>query len=81
MGVGHFFGLMPEILLPGCRRTGVELDGITARIAKQLYPDATYIREGVRGDVLPDNFFDAVIGQHTFRKLPGPRSRVPQVSA
>jgi hypothetical protein len=23
MGVGHFFGLMPDSLLPGCRRTGV----------------------------------------------------------
>ena len=50
MGVGHFFGLMPESLLPGCRRTGVELDGITARIAKQLYPDATIFAKGFRGD-------------------------------
>ena len=41
MGVGHFFGLMPENLLRGCRRTGVELDNITARIAQILYPDAT----------------------------------------
>src|ERR1035437_5409739 len=30
MGVGHFFGLMPESLLPSCRGTGLELDGITA---------------------------------------------------
>ncbi len=47
MGVGHFFGLMPESLLPGCRRTGVELDSITARIAKQLYPGCHDIREGI----------------------------------
>src|ERR1019366_4076489 len=47
MGVGHFFGLMPESLLPGCRRTGVELDSITARIAKQLYPDAAIFAKGV----------------------------------
>ena len=38
MGVGHFFGLMPDELLPGRPRTGVELDSITARIAKCLYP-------------------------------------------
>ena len=47
MGVGHFFGLMPEALLPGCRRTGVELDGITARIAKAaLSRTRRYSRRG-----------------------------------
>ena len=66
MGVGHFFGLMPEFLLPGCRRTGVELDGITARIAKQLYPDATIFAKGFEETHLPDNFFDAVIGNPPF---------------
>jgi hypothetical protein len=40
MGVGHFFGLMPEGLHPGTRRTGVELDSVTARIAAKLYPDS-----------------------------------------
>ena len=66
MGVGHFFGLMPEYLLPGCRRTGVELDGITARIAKQLYPDAAIFAKGFEETALPDNFFDAVIGNIPF---------------
>jgi hypothetical protein len=66
MGVGHFFGLMPEALLPGCRRTGVELDAITARIAKQLYPDATVFAKGFEETTLPDNFFDAVIGNIPF---------------
>ena len=37
MGVGHFFGLMPESMQGG-HRTGVELDSITARIAMKLYP-------------------------------------------
>jgi hypothetical protein len=37
MGVGHFLGLMPDELLPGARKTGVELDSITARIAQRLY--------------------------------------------
>jgi N12 class adenine-specific DNA methylase len=70
MGVGHFFGLMPESLLPGCRRTGVELDGITARIAKQLYPDATIFAKGFEETRLPDNFFDAVIGNIPFGNYP-----------
>jgi N12 class adenine-specific DNA methylase len=70
MGVGHFFGLMPEYLLPGCRRTGVELDDITARIAKQLYPDAAIFAKGFEETVLPDNFFDAVIGNIPFGNYP-----------
>jgi hypothetical protein len=70
MGVGHFFGLMPESLLPGCRRTGVELDDITARIAKQLYPDATIFAKGFEETGLPDNFFDAVIGNIPFGNYP-----------
>jgi N12 class adenine-specific DNA methylase len=70
MGVGHFFGLMPESLLPGCRRTGVELDGITARISKQLYPDAMIFAKGFEETHLPDNFFDAVIGNIPFGNYP-----------
>jgi 16S rRNA A1518/A1519 N6-dimethyltransferase RsmA/KsgA/DIM1 with predicted DNA glycosylase/AP lyase activity len=66
MGIGHFFGLMPESLLPGCRRTGVELDAVTARIARQLYPDATVFAKGFEATTLPDNFFDAVIGNIPF---------------
>ena len=70
MGVGHFFGLMPESLLPGSRRTGVELDAITARIAKQLYPDATIFAKGFEETPLPDNYFDAVIGNIPFGDYP-----------
>ncbi|MBL8222107.1 MAG: SAM-dependent DNA methyltransferase, partial [Bryobacterales bacterium] len=66
MGVGHFFGLTPEALLQGCRRTGVELDAITARIAKQLYPDAVIFEGGFEEIRLPDGFFDAVVGNIPF---------------
>jgi len=45
MGVGHFFGLMPEAMHGG-HRTGVELDSITARIAKKLYPDSCVFAKG-----------------------------------
>ena len=76
MGVGHFFGLMPESLLPGCRRTGVELDGITARIAKQLYPGRDDIREGVRGDGPAGQFLRRGDRQHPVRQLSRARSRL-----
>jgi N12 class adenine-specific DNA methylase len=66
MGVGHFFGLMPDELLHGSRRTGVELDSLTARIANCLYPDSTLFAKGFEDTPLPDNFFDLVIGNIPF---------------
>jgi len=62
MGVGNFFGLMP---MEG-HRTGVELDSITARIAKKLYPDSTIFHKGFEETPLPDNYFDAVVGNVPF---------------
>ena len=38
-GVGNFFGMLPESMA-GSRLYGVELDSISGRIAKQLYPKA-----------------------------------------
>ena len=72
MGVGHFFGLMPEDLLAGSRRTGVELDLITAKIAKALYPDAKIFAKGFEETALPDNYFDARHRQHPLRQLRRP---------
>jgi tRNA A58 N-methylase Trm61 len=46
MGVGHFFGLMPESMQGG-HRTGVELDSITARIAQEALSRFHDIRQGV----------------------------------
>ena len=39
MGIGNFFGMLPEKMQES-RLYGVELDGITGRIARQLYPNA-----------------------------------------
>jgi hypothetical protein len=64
LGVGHFFGLMPS--MEGGHRTGVELDSITARIAKKLYPDATIFAKGFEETPLPVNYFDAVVGNVPF---------------
>ena len=66
MGVGHFLGLMPGDLIPGSHRTGIELDSVTARIAQKLYPDSTIFAKGFEEVPLPDNYFDAVIGNVPF---------------
>ncbi len=69
MGIGHFFGLMPEILRNG-HQTGVELDSITARIAKNLYPDSTIFAQGFETAPIPDDFFDLVVGNVPFGDYP-----------
>ncbi len=69
VGVGHFFGLMPEALQGG-RRTGVELDGLTARIARTLYPDSAIFPQGFETTNFPDNFFDIVVGNVPFGDYP-----------
>ena len=70
MGVGHFLGLMPDELAKDVRRTGVELDSITARIAQRLYPDSTIFAKGFEETPLPENYFDAVIGNIPFGNYP-----------
>jgi hypothetical protein len=66
MGIGHFFGLMPESLCSGTRRTGVELDSISACIARLLYPASTIHAKAFEETTLPYNFFDVVIGNVPF---------------
>ena len=70
MGVGHFFGMMTESLHPGTRRTGVELDFVTARIAAKLYPDSSVHAKGFEDTPLPRDFFDAAIGNIPFGNYP-----------
>jgi len=70
LGVGHFFGLMPEGLHPGTRRTGIELDSITARLAGKLYPDSSVHAKGLEDTPLPKNFFDAAVGNIPFGNYP-----------
>ena len=70
MGVGHFFGLMPEDLHAGATRTGVELDSITARIAAKLYPDSKVHAKGFEATPLPKSFFDVAVGNIPFGNYP-----------
>ena len=54
MGIGNFFGMLPEKMQES-RLYGVELDGITGRIAKQLYPNADIKITGLK-DRLSERF-------------------------
>ena len=64
MGVGNFFGLLPQEM-QGSRLYGVELDSITGRIAKQLYPKADITVAGFETTDRRD-FFDLAIGNVPF---------------
>jgi len=69
-GVGHFFGLMPDRLLPGSRRTGVELDTVSARIAQKLYPDSAIVESAFEQTSFPDHFYDVAVGNVPFGNVP-----------
>ena len=64
MGVGNFFGMLPESM-ESSRLYGVELDSITGRIAKQLYPKADITVAGFETADRRD-FFDLAIGNVPF---------------
>ncbi len=64
MGVGNFFGLLPESM-QGSKLYGVELDSITGRIAKQLYPEADITVAGFETTNRP-GFYDLAVGNVPF---------------
>ena len=65
MGTGNFFGMLPEKMQES-RLYGVELDGLTGRIAKQLYPNADIRITGFEKTDYPNDFFDVAIGNVPF---------------
>lgn len=64
-GVGNFIGLMPE-KLSGVKMYGVELDSVSGRIAKLLYPEANITVNGFEKTEFPDGFFDVAVGNIPF---------------
>ena len=64
MGVGNFFGLLPESMA-GSELHGVELDSITGRIARQLYPEAEITVAGFETTNRP-GFYDLALGNVPF---------------
>ena len=65
MGIGNFFSMLPESMQES-RLYGVELDGITGRIAKQLYPKADIQVMGFEQSNYPNDFFDIAVGNVPF---------------
>ena len=65
MGIGNFFGMLPEKMQES-RLYGVELDGITGRIARQLYPNADVKITGFEKTDYPNDSFDVAIGNVPF---------------
>lgn len=65
MGIGNFFGVMPESMR-GSKLYGVELDDISGRIARRLYPDAEIQITGYENSGYPDDFFDVAVGNVPF---------------
>ena len=63
-GVGNFFGMLPESMSQS-RLYGVELDSITGRMARQLYPDARIEITGFEKTNRKD-FFDVAVGNVPF---------------
>lgn len=66
MGTGNFFGAMPDTVRSNSELYGVELDSITGRIAKQLYPSANIQIKGFEQTSFENNSFDVAIGNVPF---------------
>ena len=64
-GVGHFLGMLPDSMAES-KVYGVELDDISGRIARQLYPRSSISVRGYEKMDFPDNFFDAAVGNVPF---------------
>ncbi|MEW5736956.1 MAG: DEAD/DEAH box helicase family protein, partial [Thermodesulfobacteriota bacterium] len=67
-GVGNFIGMMPEAMRKNSAYTAVEMDHVTAGIAKLLYPNQNVQQADFVKLTLPQNFFDAAIGNPPFGK-------------
>ncbi len=67
LGVGHFISAMPPALRASAEITAVELDPLSARIARQIHPDITlHAGIGFEAVELPTNWFDLAISNVPF---------------
>lgn len=64
-GTGNFLGMLPQEM-QSSKLYGIELDSISGKIAKQLYPKANIKVQGYEKADLPDSFFDIAIGNVPF---------------
>lgn len=77
VGVGHFAGMMPGDFAGRSRFVGIEMDGITADIAANLYPKWTMRHEDFTRSTMPADTFDAAIGNPPFADVRVGDSRYP----
>lgn len=68
-GVGNFLGKMPSEVAEHTNIYGVEIDSISGRIAKQLYPDADIQITGFESTHFQNGSFDAAVGNVPFGDL------------
>lgn len=66
MGVGNFFAEIPSEMRDNSKLYGVELDDLTGRIAKKLYPNDNIQIKGFEKTSFSDNSFDVVVGNVPF---------------
>lgn len=64
-GIGNFFGMLPKEM-ESCKTYGVEIDPVSAKLARQLYQKTQITNEGYEKTSLPDSFFDAAVGNVPF---------------
>lgn len=79
-GVGNFFAGMPPALIPKCNLIGVELDSVTGRILKQLYPDGQMLNVGFEAAGVKKHSVDLVIGNFPFGDYKVLDKESPQLS-
>lgn len=64
-GIGNFFGILPDSMCAS-NCYGVELDSLSGRIAKQLYPNINIQIKGFEDTKFADDFFDVALGNVPF---------------
>ena len=64
-GTGNYIGMLPKEM-GNSKVYGVEIDSISAGIARQLYQKTSIANKGFENTNLPDSFFDAVVGNVPF---------------
>ena len=69
MGIGNFFGRIPEDMRSDSKLYGIELDGISGRIAQKLYPDADIAIQGFEKNHFQNGCFDVAVGNVPFGEL------------
>lgn len=70
MGVGNFFGMLPDSVRDNSQLYGVEIDNITGAIAKELYQNANISVCGYEKTDFSDNMFDVAVGNVPFGAFP-----------